>query len=226
MRSRTFIAVAVSLALALATTWPLRAPAQEPSPDEQVAAQARQHFEAGRNAFTAGNHALAISEWKAAQALRPSPMLDYNIGLAHEQLGHARVAIKYYQRFLQGMPNAPNRRSVEEAIARLEQRVAPQPPPSGANDPYTQGAPPEPPPQPPTAQPPPPSPQAPQVQPAPPPAKTARSLWWVPLVVIGGIGLVALIVVIAVYAPGSSSTTVVADHALATPPPAFTLFRF
>ncbi|HZS38936.1 MAG TPA: tetratricopeptide repeat protein [Polyangia bacterium] len=245
MRSRSFIAVVASFALVLAMNWPYRARAQS---EEPQLGEARQHFEAGKSAFTAGNYPLAIREFKAAQALRPSPLLDYNIGLAHEQLGHAHVALKYYQRFLQGLPNAPNRAEVESRIARLERLVplpaAEQPPPdaqeapppelpnappptaANANDPYAQLAPQT-------------SPQAqpPQAQPAPQAAAPApkRSLWWVPLVVVGGALVIAGLILIAIYAPGTTSTTVSADRALAAParaaphdrtPSTFPLFHF
>src|SRR5690349_7243874 len=112
-------------------------PAEAPPPtaapaaggDDAAMAQAKTHFETGRNAYNAGDYVTAIREFKAAEALRPSPILDYNIGLANEKLGKKRVALKYYNRYLEQMPNAPNRAEVDGRIAQLQQDLAAQPPP-------------------------------------------------------------------------------------------------
>src|SRR5262245_52572658 len=79
-------------------------------------ALAKQHFEAGRNAYDSGDYTVAIREFKAAEALRASPILAYNIGLANEKLGKRRVAVKYFRRYLEGQPSAPNRSEVEAKI--------------------------------------------------------------------------------------------------------------
>ena len=86
-------------------------------------AAAKQHYEAGRNAYTVGDYPNAIHEFKAAEALRPSPILAYNIGLANEKLGKKRVALKYYHRYLEQMPNAQNKPEVDQRIASLEAEV-------------------------------------------------------------------------------------------------------
>ena len=87
-------------------------------------AQAKQHFETGRNAYNAGDYVTAIREFKAAEALRPSPILDYNIGLANEKLGKRRVAVKYYKRYLEEQPNASNKAEVEGKVTALEAEIA------------------------------------------------------------------------------------------------------
>jgi tetratricopeptide (TPR) repeat protein len=172
---------------------PLAARAQQPADDTMN--QAKMHFEAGKNAYNAGDYSNAIKEFKAAEALRPSPILDYNIALANEKLAKKRVAVKYYKRYLEGMPNATNRSQVEATIAQLEREIAAQPaqpeptqpelpptqpPPTnqptyGAYDPYgNQG-------------------QPPVVPPQPPPKK--KSYWWVALIVIGGVLLISIPVI-------------------------------
>jgi hypothetical protein len=166
----------------------------------------------------------SIREFKAAEALRPSPILAYNIGLANEKLGKKRVALKYYKRYLEQMPNAPNRAEVDGRIAQLEQDVAAQPPP--------------PPPQPDQPPPPPqaeqpgdmPPPQAGQpttaydpygstAQPGAPgaPAPKKKSYWWVWLIVAGG-ALVLVGIIVAVALTIGSSSVYYADHALLTNP--------
>src|SRR5438067_8608833 len=143
MRGRSLIASLTLLSFTTLVVWPHGAWAQEAKPapapaaaapaapagGDEAMAQAKQHFETGRNAYNAGDYVTAIREFKAAEALRPSPILDYNIGLANEKLGKKRVAVKYYKRYLEQMPNAPNRPEVDGRIAQLEQDMAAQPPP-------------------------------------------------------------------------------------------------
>src|SRR4051812_28893535 len=111
--------IAVSLyAFLMALLWPYASRAENPPPqapppqqgavNDEALVQAKQHFEAGRNAYNAGDYQTAIREFKAAEALRPSPILAYNIGLANEKLNKKRVALKYYKRYLEQMPSAPN----------------------------------------------------------------------------------------------------------------------
>jgi len=228
--------VAVCLyAFLMALLWPYSARAQNaaapPPPssavNDEALTQAKMHFEAGKNAYNAGDYVTAIREFKAAEALRPSPILAYNIGLANEKLGKKRVALKYYKRYLEQMPNAPNRPEVDGRIAQLEQEVAAQPPP--------------PPPQPiqPGDQPPPPT--AEQPGDMPPPAQAGqptaaydpygssaqpmgqtqpvkkKSYWWVWLIVAGG-ALVLVGIIVAVALTIGSTTTYYYDRAMLSSP--------
>src|SRR5256714_3280902 len=139
--------VAVCLyAFLMALLWPYAARAQNPPPPAQPApgagtvndealAQAKQHFEAGKNAYNAGDYVTSIREFKAAEALRPSPILAYNIGLANEKLGKKRVAVKYYKRYLEMQPNAANKGEVDGKITALEAEIAAQPPPAANTQP-------------------------------------------------------------------------------------------
>jgi tetratricopeptide (TPR) repeat protein len=136
MRARGGLAIVIGAAL-LGAPSGVRAQSPPPPPPQptqatepDALAQARACFERGRDAFQKGNYQEAIREFKAAQALQPSPLLDYNIGLAHEQLGHPRTAIKFLQRYLQGLPAAPNRSDVEIRIHALELRAQNDPRPA------------------------------------------------------------------------------------------------
>src|SRR5260370_35027214 len=101
MRLRMLTALTTLLAFVMTLLWPGGASAQQPPPatapaappqtvDDGTMAQAKQHFEAGKNAYNSGDYAGAIRGFKAREALRPSPILEYNIGLAHERLGKKR----------------------------------------------------------------------------------------------------------------------------------------
>jgi hypothetical protein len=231
-------------------------PAPAPSSEDPAMQAARQHFEGGRNAYNAGDYPAAIREFKAAEQLRPSPILDYNVGLANEKLGKRRVAVKYYRRYLELQPNAANKPEVEQRIATLEQEIAAQPPPAagsvpGGTAPQPNAAAPggveQPGEMPPAQAPAPPrygyDPYASYPPPAPayvptykPPKKKSR--WWIGLVVAGGIVVIAVpIIVIAVVASNASnqiSTSSPVQQPLppinsstAAPSPAnLTLFRF
>lgn len=190
--------------------------------DDQALAEAKRHFEAGKNAYTAGDYQTAIREFKAAEALRPSAVLAYNIGLANEKLGKRRVAVKYFRRYLDGAPGAPNRAEVEQKIATLERDIAANP---GAPQVQQQERPSDMPPE----QPPPPTANAgydPYQGNTPPPpqtpAKQKKSLWWVWLIVgVGSAALLGIIIGVSVWA--LRSTPVYDPYALGqsltSPPP-------
>jgi hypothetical protein len=116
MRGAVFLAVMVAAATAFA---------QAPDADDDVLAQAKAHFAAGRAAYEAGDYKGAIKEFEEAETLRSSPMLAYNMGLAWEQLGEAGRALAQYRRYLEEKPDAANREEVEKRIATL---APPKPP--------------------------------------------------------------------------------------------------
>ncbi len=284
MRGRSpLIASVTLLAFTTLVIWPRGASAQQgkamPKPDEtqptappanpppstppatpapagdDALAQAKQHFETGRNAYNAGDYVTSIREFKAAEALRPSPILDYNIGLANEKLGKRRVAVKYYKRYLELQPNAANKGEVEAKVQSLEAEIAAQPPAAATAQPGGTAPQPGGQPQSQAEQPsdmPPPDPNAtagaaqpgydPYASQAPPgqpvaakPAKK-KSLWWIGLIIGGAVTITIVIaVVIFLYASSPTTTVLAADHGLLQQPGArvdrhdiggVTLFRF
>jgi len=84
---------------------------------DPVLAEAKQHFDRGRELFRSGSYEDAIREFRAADKLRPSPILAYNIGLALEKLGRCRVAIDHFERYLREQPDADNRADTEQKSA-------------------------------------------------------------------------------------------------------------
>ncbi|HXU74530.1 MAG TPA: hypothetical protein VN947_34785 [Polyangia bacterium] len=248
MRGRSLVASVTLLSFTALILWPRGAsaqgaaqpaqpaPAEAPPPppanpppagDDATMAQAKQHFETGRNAYNAGDYVTAIHEFKAAESLRPSPILDYNIGLANEKLGKRRVAVKYYQRYLEEQPNASNKAEVEGKVSTLEAEIAANPgPPAGqAGQPSAQAEQPgdmPPPDQNVAAAQPGYDPYASQPPPGQPPvaAKPAKkkSYWWIGLIIGGAVTItVVLAVVIYLYAADTSSVYY-GDRALTTVP--------
>ncbi|MEZ4402859.1 MAG: hypothetical protein R3B06_22755 [Kofleriaceae bacterium] len=91
-------------------------------PDPMVAARA--HYQAGMAKFNAAQYDEAVAEFRAAEAIAPSPVNDYNIGLALDRKGDAAAATAAYRAYLNRVPNATNRPEVEASIARLAPAVA------------------------------------------------------------------------------------------------------
>lgn len=87
-------------------------------PDPRV--EARAHYQAGVAKYNAAQYDEAVAEFRAAEQLAPSPMNDYNIGLALDRKGDAAGAIAAYRAYLDRSPNAANRADVEGAIAKLK----------------------------------------------------------------------------------------------------------
>ena len=187
----------VVIAVALLSLLPSVVGAQEADP---VLAQAKAHFETGKGHYQARDYSAAIREFKAAYQLRPSPLLDYNIGLAYDQQGKGRSAARHYRRYLEARPDADNRAEVEQRIAVLEQTAPPRaatdddgvaaaPPPRdrGGADPYGgqyQASGP--------------------VRSTPPPARKS-SLWWIVFPIAGGVTLIAITVGVALWVSALSS---------------------
>lgn len=183
-----------------------------PAAPDPALAEAKAHFDEGKNAYLAGDYAKAIREFQAAEAIRPSPILDYNIALGYDGLGDLSSALAWYQHYIETKPDAHNRDDVEQRIAAIKSALGPQrqpPPTENAPVPHAQQqmAPPAQQP-PPVGQPLPQYPQPPQTrygqydpygaayyppgrpQPAPP----RRGRWWIAPVVMGAAAIVAIVV--------------------------------
>ena len=163
---------------------------------------------------TPATTSTAIREFKAAEALRPSPILDYNIGLANEKLGKRRVAVEVLPALPRGAARRgePRRgrgsdRDARGGSSRSSRRPPPNTQPGGRrrsaaprrprrrptcrranpNAGKVQGRP--------TGLDPYAS-QAPPGQPAKPAKK--KSYWWVGLIVAGGVTLIVVLTVVTV----------------------------
>jgi tetratricopeptide (TPR) repeat protein len=211
MRRSMVSASLTCFVFAWAVLWPDVARADAAPPAAAATADptmdsARHHFEAGRAAYQANDFQTAIREFKAAEALKPSAILSYNIGLANEKLGRRRVAVRYFRRYLESAPQAPNRAEVEGKISTLEHDIAGQPQ-SGAAAPEPSSDDPPPPPVPPAMDPnappqgefvPAPDPYAAQAPIMTAPARKRRKNWWVGLVVGLSVAVVVTAIIVAV----------------------------
>jgi tetratricopeptide (TPR) repeat protein len=93
-------------------------------------AQARAFFEKGNAAFRAGDFDAATLAFSQAYDISPRPLLLFNIGLAASKAKQPELALRSFEKFLDVVPNSPDRQDVEGKIAELRkvlerQRSAP-----------------------------------------------------------------------------------------------------
>jgi hypothetical protein len=85
--------------------------------------EARKHFALGKERYSESRFEEAIVHFKAAAAIKPSPILDYNIGRCYDRLGQAQEAIEAYERYLSGKADAPNQAEVKARIETLRASI-------------------------------------------------------------------------------------------------------
>lgn len=85
--------------------------------------QAREHFMAGVEHFSAHRYRDAIRSFSLAAQIIPSADLWFNIARAHEELSEYPEAIEHYQRYLRDRVDPPDRAEIERHITVLEQRA-------------------------------------------------------------------------------------------------------
>jgi tetratricopeptide (TPR) repeat protein len=220
------VALATLLAFAYTMMPRVHARADEPPPQPAPAAEdpalteAKAHFEAGRAAYDAHDYKEAVRQFRAAESLRPSATLQYNIALAYDGMGKPQAALRFYRAYVRQRPDAPNRGEVEAriaALAALPIETGPAEAPPQEVPPPQQQQQPQPPPD-----------QQPQqaqgtyrapayygsydpyagyVAPQPYRPAKRRSLWWIVFPIVGGVALTAGLIAWAVIATQNSTNT-------------------
>jgi len=106
------------MTLAVLSTLPATARAQPADPDTDRIA--RERFLAGREAFSRGDFAGAATAFERAYLLSRRPQLLYNLGTAYDRLHRWERAREAFQRYLDAVPDAPDRAEVEGRLAIIE----------------------------------------------------------------------------------------------------------
>lgn len=131
--ARTMRRVAFLPPLLLAITAATPCFAQTLNPDPGRDLEARNHFQVGRESFARGDFERAAAEFEQAYELSHRPGLQYNIGTAYERLHRWQEARDAFQRYLELVPDAPDRAEVEGRLRVINQELnrpaAPPPPP-------------------------------------------------------------------------------------------------
>jgi tetratricopeptide (TPR) repeat protein len=83
--------------------------------------RARTHFEAGRSYYEQAQYADAVREFRESFDLSGRPELLLNISQAEERSLHYAEAITAAQRYLELVPNAEDRKTIEDRIASLQE---------------------------------------------------------------------------------------------------------
>jgi tetratricopeptide (TPR) repeat protein len=81
--------------------------------------KARASFDRGTALYAVEHWDEAIREFEAGFIEEPLPSFLYNIAQAHKHAGRPAKAVAYYQKYLDLLPNAPDRAQVEQEIAEL-----------------------------------------------------------------------------------------------------------
>ena len=97
-------------------------PAAAPAENADLA-KAKELVQWGQKLYKQARYAEAIVKFEEAYLARPSPVITYNIGKCHEQLGETAKAMRAYRDYLRLSPNAADRETVSDAITNLERRL-------------------------------------------------------------------------------------------------------
>jgi hypothetical protein len=95
-------------------------PAPDVSPEQQN--EARNHLRAGAQHYQDGDYAQAITEFRRAHELYPTPRILFNLAQAYRRGGMLSEAITTFRRYVAESPDlaSEQRREVEDAIAEIE----------------------------------------------------------------------------------------------------------
>src|SRR5260370_1000220 len=78
-------------------------PAQAASAKPDIAA-AKKHYAEGEKKYAAGDHAGALTEFEAANDIKPAPQTERYLGMCEDNLGHFVAAADWYEKFLAHVP--------------------------------------------------------------------------------------------------------------------------
>jgi hypothetical protein len=111
------------LALAQRRRRPGGAGDQAPQQDEATT-RAREAYERGRAAFTAGNFQEALTAFQEAYDAKPHPTVLVSIAECQERLEQWSATVETLERYLRDSPQARDREAMEQKIAAIRARPA------------------------------------------------------------------------------------------------------
>ena len=94
----------------------------QPALAQSAKKQARAFFKQGRQHYLAGQFAKALDAFEQANALRPHPLMLYNIGQVQEAMEDLSAAIATFKKYLTTSPNDAD--EVKAKVAELEKQLA------------------------------------------------------------------------------------------------------
>ena len=95
--------------------------AQEPlwQPGAAEAELFKVRFEAGEKLFQAGDYGAAIWSFQAAEAMRVTPEVAYDLAKCHEKLGDVAFMTLWYRQYLKRAPQASDALTVAERVGTV-----------------------------------------------------------------------------------------------------------
>lgn len=109
------------MVISLLTALTLTATAPVLSADEQ--ARFKAYVLEGERQFSAAEYGAAIWNFKAADALRVTPEMAYNLAKAHEKIGEQPLSAYYYRLYLRRSPEATDALEVAGILGDLLSRM-------------------------------------------------------------------------------------------------------
>jgi tetratricopeptide (TPR) repeat protein len=103
---------------------PVSAAAQTMDVDDFADEEARGLHLAGTAAFEGGRFEEALAHYERAYELSGRPELLFNVGVAAERLRRDERALEAFEAYLEALPDAPNRPSVESRMEVLRSAIA------------------------------------------------------------------------------------------------------
>jgi tetratricopeptide (TPR) repeat protein len=85
--------------------------------DEEKTESAKKAFGEGKTLFELGKFEQALVHFQRAYELKPVPLLLFNIGQCHRQIGNHQEAVFTLTSFLEQVPDSPDRALVEDLIS-------------------------------------------------------------------------------------------------------------
>jgi tetratricopeptide (TPR) repeat protein len=83
-------------------------------------AEVDEHVAQGHRLYQLGRYQEAIAEYRRAYELRGDPLFLFQIAESYRQLGASEQALFYYDRYLAGASEGPDRDAAEEHVSELE----------------------------------------------------------------------------------------------------------
>ncbi len=114
------VLVSVSGAAAKKSPAKTRPPAEAEDPN---VVKARELFTRAQGLYKQARYVEAIEKFEEAYAVRPHPVIYFNIAKCYEQLGETAKALRNYRDYLRLLPDAKDKDTVTDAIANLERRL-------------------------------------------------------------------------------------------------------
>ena len=94
-------------------------------PRQERIERAKALFESGVAHYNLGEYDEAVADFESGYRYRPEPLFLYNIAQGLRRAHHRESALAYYHRYLELVPDAPERASVLVTIEELSRTPAP-----------------------------------------------------------------------------------------------------